>query len=107
MMSTVFLTTSPADFSPLPNVQQTTVEDLASAIQKARAAQGALAQQPAALRESARHEFSKRLLTRSAEAERVMSSETGRSQTECLWSELVAFGDWAEKMPSLSWRIVL
>lgn len=80
---------SPADFHPLPEVQTASAAEVAAAVRAARAAQPAWAALPAGERERRVLLLCRTLLERRAEGVRVLSEETGRSETECLMSELV------------------
>lgn len=89
-------TLCPADLRPLPEVKSSTREEVAAAVKAARAAQPAWAALPQSAREKAVRGFAAKLLERREEGMQVMADETGRDPVECLMSDLVSAGAFAE-----------
>src|SRR5688500_797398 len=87
---------NPADGTPLPPVPETSPEGVVAAVAAARAAQAAWANTSLDTRAAAALRFGQRLIERRAELARVLSQETGRSETECLMSELATSVSYAK-----------
>lgn len=83
-------TVNPADGSPLEPVPATPAAEIRAIVARARAAQPAWAALPLAERIAKAELLARRILERRAEVLALMSRETGRSETECLMSELTA-----------------
>ncbi|MCB9597821.1 MAG: aldehyde dehydrogenase family protein [Sandaracinaceae bacterium] len=81
-------TIAPADGSALEAVKPSTRDEVVAAVKAARAAQAGWAASPLAVRAEHCERLAQKLLERRDEVLAIMSSETGRSPTECLMSEL-------------------
>lgn len=80
---------NPADFSSLPPVEWTPVDAVATAAARARNGQRAWAQRSQRERNDALRAIGREILARRAEIAAIMSSETGRSVTDCIAGEIV------------------
>jgi acyl-CoA reductase-like NAD-dependent aldehyde dehydrogenase len=95
-------TLNPADLKPLAEVKFSSREEVAVAVQAARAAQVGWAQTPRSKREQALRNFVQVLLTRREEGMKVMADETGRDPLENLMSDLVGAGDFVNMVINAS-----
>lgn len=86
-------TTNPRDGSPLEPVAWTPAADVAASISAAREAQPAWATRPQRDRNDALRAVAREILERRAEIAAIMSSETGRTPTDCIASEMVFVAD--------------
>lgn len=95
---------SPADLRALEPVKSSTVDDVKAAVAAARSAQIAWAAVSLEERARACHELGQRVLAKSAEAARLMSLETGRSELECLSSEITSLAEYVKTAIRISKR---
>lgn len=96
MSEPIFSTHNPADQSELSPVKATEEAAVAKVVAKARKAQPAWAAVPLSERIGTMKELARRLLDKRADGLALMSAETGRSETECLMSELSGVMDFAK-----------
>lgn len=87
---------NPATLEPLEPVSASTPDEVTAAVARARKAQEAWAQLRLDARAAAVDDFVQRLLARADEAAAVLARETGRSEVECLMSELVSLAEYAK-----------
>lgn len=80
----------------LPPVAYASRDDVARAIDLARKAQPAWADLPLSARQEATLRLARRVLERRDEGMAILSSETGRSETECLISEIASTVDFVQ-----------
>src|SRR5262245_21110093 len=90
MPDVVFSKTNPADGSPLPVVEATPDQEIAQIVARARQAQANWATRSLAERAERLTQFARHILEARAEGLPILVGETGRSETECLMSELVS-----------------
>ena len=84
----MFSEKNPADLSPLSKVEATNLAELSRIVAAAREAQTEWAERSVDSRARALLSLARTLLERRAEVLPILSEETGRSETECLMSEL-------------------
>jgi acyl-CoA reductase-like NAD-dependent aldehyde dehydrogenase len=84
---------NPATGEALPTVEWSRAEDVAAAVARGRAAQGAWAARPASERNDALRALGRSILEDRASVATLMSQETGRSPTDCLLGEVVFLMD--------------
>src|SRR5262245_20785844 len=96
-MAVAFSTTNPADGSALPAVEPTPVDEIARIVERARKAQRDWAARTLDDRAERLSEFARHILEARADGMPNLASETGRSETECLMSELVSAVEYAKQ----------
>ncbi len=89
-------TRNPADGSALDPVAPTPIEEIPEIVRRARAAQPVWAHLPLSERIEATFAIARRVLERRAEAMVILSAETGKSEAECLLSEVAGIMDFAK-----------
>jgi acyl-CoA reductase-like NAD-dependent aldehyde dehydrogenase len=97
MVDVVFSKTNPADDSPLPAVEATPIGEIAKIVERARAAQREWAARSLADRSERLMQFARHILEARADGLPILAGETGRSETECLMSELVSAVEYAKQ----------
>lgn len=93
---------NPADLRVLEPIRPSSREDVTALVAEARAAQPAWAARSLADRAAALRALGQALLANAAELARVMSLETGRSETECKASELTSLAPYLERAISVA-----
>lgn len=86
----MFSEKNPADLSALPEVKASSKDDVSRAVEAARKAQPEWAARSVDARAEALMSLARRLMEQRAEGLPILASETGRSETECLMSELAS-----------------
>jgi acyl-CoA reductase-like NAD-dependent aldehyde dehydrogenase len=97
MSETEFSSKNPADGSELSPVTATPPNEVSDIVAAARKAQPEWARRLLAERKAVVIEFARRLLERRSEVLPIMAGEMGRSETECLMSEVAAVVEFAKQ----------